>query len=299
MIKSRKTTLAAVIASALLILALTPAAIAADTAPVCQNLELTTYRGVSVGGKLEAADPEGDALRFEITTPPTKGSVELQEDGSFVYTPDEGRRGRDYFGYRAIDAGGSRSQEATVIIRILKPKSAPSYRDMQGRGSEYAAAVLAERGIFRGEQLGGAWFFRPEQPVTRGDFLAMCMELSDVKLLSGAASTGFLDDGEIENWQKPYVATALMEGMVSGYSIKGGALFAPNEAISRSEAAVMLDRVLGTLKVSAEPEQAAPVWAASAIGRLAACGAMPAGKAYDAPLTREDAALMLVRAAEA
>ena len=39
-------------------------AFAADGAPVAENLELSTYRGVSVGGRLAATDPEGGALRF-------------------------------------------------------------------------------------------------------------------------------------------------------------------------------------------------------------------------------------------
>ena len=64
-------------------LCLLPAA-AGDTAPVAENLELTTYRGVSVGGTLAATDPEGDPLTYRITTAPVKGTVDLQPEGSFV-----------------------------------------------------------------------------------------------------------------------------------------------------------------------------------------------------------------------
>lgn len=74
--------------------------LAANGAPVAENLELTTYRNVCVGGQLSAVDPEGDAMTFEITTQPSKGTVELTDDGRFVYTPDTNRKGRDYFGYR-------------------------------------------------------------------------------------------------------------------------------------------------------------------------------------------------------
>ena len=93
-------------------------AFAQGTAPVAENLELKTYRGVSVGGTLTAYDPDGDVAAFEITTRPVKGTIELKEDGSFVYTPNEKKRGRDYFGYKAKDAEGNLSQEATVLIRI-------------------------------------------------------------------------------------------------------------------------------------------------------------------------------------
>ena len=85
-------------------------------APVPENLQIETYRNTSVGGTLKAADPEGEAVTFSITTEPMKGTVELRDDGTFVYTPNENKKGKDYFGYKAADTEGNVSQEATVII---------------------------------------------------------------------------------------------------------------------------------------------------------------------------------------
>ena len=96
---------------------------AANSAPVAENFEFETFRGVSFGGQLAAVDPEGDTLSFEITTQPVKGTIELGDDGSFVYTPAEDKKGKDYFGYKATDSEGNSSQEATVIIRLVKNKS--------------------------------------------------------------------------------------------------------------------------------------------------------------------------------
>ena len=95
------------VAGLCLSLCLTPA-LAQGSAPVAENLEITTYRGVSVDGELAAVDPDGDVLTFLITTPPTKGTVEVDETGKFVYTPAEGRRGKDYFGYVAHRRRGPR-----------------------------------------------------------------------------------------------------------------------------------------------------------------------------------------------
>lgn len=89
-------------------------------APTAENLELTTYRNTPYVGKLSAHDLDGGTLSFEITTFPVKGSIELLKDGSFIYTPAENKKGRDYFGYKAFDHEGNWSQEATVIIKILK-----------------------------------------------------------------------------------------------------------------------------------------------------------------------------------
>ena len=80
---------------------------AADTAPVAENLELTTFRGTSIGGTLSANAPDGSPLTFRITTEPIKGTVTLTDSGTFVYTPADGKRGRDYFGFRAADRHGA------------------------------------------------------------------------------------------------------------------------------------------------------------------------------------------------
>ena len=270
-------------------------ALAVSCAPVAENLELTTYRNVSVGGRLAAVDPEGDALSFEITTQPGKGTVELTEDGRFVYTPETNRKGRDYFGYRAVDETGARSQEATVIIKIEKQKTSTTYADLAGHPAGYAATALAENGIFTAESVAGVSVFSPEREVTRGEFLSMCMALSGGEMLSGVASTGFADDADIGDWLKPVVATALMDGVVSGYTVSGGAVFEPDDTVTRQEAAVMLDNVLDTTDAAVGVSGAAD-WAAEAVGNLAACGVIAEGEAYSEPLTRADAAEMLVRA---
>ena len=95
---------------------LTPQPAAAEQG--LEHLELTTKKNTSIEGVLTAQKQEGDAIDYEITTEPRKGSVTLLEEGRFVYTPREGKKGRDYFGYRSIDAEGNRSEEGTVLIRI-------------------------------------------------------------------------------------------------------------------------------------------------------------------------------------
>ena len=92
---------------------------AENTAPVAENLELETYRGVSVGGQLTAYDAEGDEVTFTLETEPLKGSVDLSPDGFFVYTPGENRRGRDYFGFRVTDAAGNAAAYQFTILAYL------------------------------------------------------------------------------------------------------------------------------------------------------------------------------------
>lgn len=271
-------------------------ALADGSAPVAENFEFETPRGVSFGAQLAAADPEGDALTFEITTQPTKGTIELEDDGKFVYTPEDGRRGRDYFGYRAVDQNGNRSQEATVIIKLTKNKSV-YYADMDGSASYCSAVRLAECGAFIGKQIGGEYYFEPEACVTRGEFLTMCLNAMNADILSGVVSTGFSDDAGIPEWQKAYIASAVKDGIVKGRPSESGACFDSDTEISRVEAGVILDRMLRLTNVSADSGSSElPVWAAQSAANVDACGILPLESIDGTALTRAQAADMIAAA---
>ena len=270
-------------------------AMADNSAPVAENFEFETYRGVSFGGQLAAVDPDGDAVSFEITTQPKKGTIELSGDGSFVYSPAEGKRGRDYFGYKAVDANGDRSQEATVIIKLVKNKSV-SYVDMDGNASYCSAVKLAECGAFIGKQIGGEYYYEPQKTLSRGEFVAMCLNVTGTDVLRGVVSTGFDDDGSIPDWQRAYVASAVRDGVVKGKNGASGAVFDADAEISRAEAGVMLDRLLSLTNVSVEDGGAVPTWAAQSAANLDACGIMNENCVDSAALTHAEAADMLAAA---
>ena len=273
---------------------------AANTAPIAKNLELTTFCGVSAGGRLNAVDPEGDRVSYEITTSPNKGKLELSEDGHFIYTPTDGKKGKDYFGYKAIDSAGNRSQEATVIIQLVKQKTSVSYTDTSGLSCNYAAHALAEAGVLVGQSIGGKYVFEPNRAVSRGEFLSMCMNITKMNTLSGVKSTGFADDACIPTWVKPYVSTALLSGMIEGYTAKDGAIFNADAAISYSEAAVMLSRVMhatNVANIAPYVKDNVPSWASQAVANMEACNIMDTSvSAFSSGLTRAEAAQMLVRA---
>jgi hypothetical protein len=293
------------------VLCLSPAAMAegetgmntatTNSAPVAENQEIETYRGVSVGGRLTASDPDGDKVTFQITTQPVKGDVELSEDGYFVYTPRAGKRGRDYFGFRATDSESNTSQEATIIIRLCKQKTAVTYSDLSGSGCEYAAVTLAEKGIYTGEKIGDSYVFNPNEAVTRGEFLSMCMELDDENVLKGVSSTGFLDDEDISSWLKPYVSTALLHGYIKGIVSDGGAKFCPSDNVLLRDACVMLNAVLNVTDVVSAAayvgeDNASNAWAQD-VADLAACNVLDANYGDLAgTVTRAEAAEMLTNA---
>lgn len=241
-------------------------------APIAENLELTTYREVEIGEKLTANDSDGQIKEFQITVKPRKGTVELKDDGIFVYTPKKGKGGIDYFAYCAIDNDGNKSNEATVTIKIGKMKKDIKYEDMKGNPAHCYAVTLAEKGIFVGECIGGNYYFNPTSQVSRGEFLSMCMKAIDADILEGVTKTGFADDNEIPEYMKPTISTALLSGIITGYTDgKAQAVFKANAPVSSLEAAVIVDKSLDLTNVSSfENSVAVPVWAAQSFANLKA-----------------------------
>ena len=271
---------------------------AAGLAPVAENLEYETFRNVPITGALAAMDPEGESVTFRISENPSKGTVELGEDGTFTYTPLHGKKGRDQFSYTAIDPQGNTSSPAVVTVEIRKQSTSIAYADMEGNSAYYAALCLAEEEIFVGQQLGGAYFFCPDAEVTRSEFLAMCLRACGAEMMTGITSTGFYDDAEIPTWAKPYVATALMAGLIEGYeNDEGRAVFAPDLPVTMAEAMVMMDNILEITDIpDATASADCPDWACQAAANLSGCGMDPFYSTYGDTLTRAEAAGMLLGA---
>lgn len=276
-----------------------------NMAPIAENKSLCTFRGVSVSGEFSAVDPEGDAVMFTVASPPKKGTVILGDDGrTFTYQPAAGKKGKDSFTYTATDAANNTSAEAKVELEILKQSTKTAYADMADNSAYYAALALAENGVFIGERLGDESFFRPDATVTRGEFLAMSLKTCGIKNLEDITKTGFYDDDRIPVWTKPYVSTALMSGLITGYKNADGRLvFSSESPITYSEAAVILNKLLGipdVVSVAAMEVEAAPAWAYTAAVNLTACDILPTGigDMYNDSLTRAEAAKMLLASAE-
>ena len=271
---------------------------APNSAPVAENLTLNTYQNVAVTGRFGAVDPEGDLLTYRLVSKPARGAVTQAEEGGdqFVYTPYENKKGKDTFTYVAVDAVGNTSAPATVQVQIDKAKTKVTYADLEGHAAGPAAIRLAEAGVFVGEQVGAAYFFQPEQPLTRGEFVAMAMNTCGVEALEGVERTGFADDAAIPTWAKPYVSSALKAGLVQGTrNEEGQVVFQSNSPVTLAEASVLLDRMLSISDVAEETLclAGAPAWASQAAANLVSCGVMDEESSLSQPLTRGEAAQLL------
>jgi hypothetical protein len=279
----------------------------ADRAPIAQEQCFETCKNVAYTGRVSAMDPEGGALRYRLSEKPARGSVELAEDGTFVYTPFENKTGKDRFTFVAEDEAGNVSEPAKVEVRIRKPSTKVTYADMSGVPSYNAAIKLAEEGVMVGERIGDSYYFRPDEPVNRSQFMAMAMSALGSEPLAETLTTGFADDEAIPSWCKGYVSAAVQQGIVRGYpGLDGRPTFSPNGLVTKAEAAVLLDRMISTTDVAVTtfyPDTvAAPAWAFQAAVNLESAGVMPAsvsgGLELEETLTRGQCAQLLAGAME-
>lgn len=276
---------------------------AANEAPIARNMDLSTYKNVAITGYFDAVDSEGDTLTFQLMDTPARGAVTLAEDGSakFVYTPYENKTGKDSFTYVAIDSAGNTSSEAKVTIQINKPDTKVTYADMEGDPAHKASIRLAEEGIFVGSYLNGEYFFDPDRPVTRAEFLTMAMATVGMAPLEDVTVTGFTDDEAIPTWAKGAVSAAVMAGVIQGSRDDSGApVFDASENITQGEATVMLDQLLNLSDVPLEVFSAQGSdahWAGQAAANLAASGVIRVEETNSAALStgldRAQAAMLL------
>ena len=250
----------------------------AEGSPTAQALEIRTYRGIPYHAQFLAAGGEGEDLTFTVEKEPKKGTVQI-DGASFTYTPEG---------------------DSTVSVTIEKAKSGVTYADTADSTAAVAAQDLAEAGIFTGAKIGDQYYFEPDKPVSRSEFLAMVMETAGDKP-TAVTMTGFCDDAAIPTWAKAYAAAGVADGIIQGVSTAEGVAFQGDEPITFNEAATVLNRVLAVEDVDLAgwyaDREAVPSWAAQAVGNMEAVSVLAAGSfgsaAMGETVTRADAAQML------
>ena len=261
-----------------------------NQAPVAEDSAVETYKNLTNQGKLKVEDPEGEPLTYTVTRQPRRGTVTIQEDGTFTYEPKKNKVGVDSFTYTAADPAGNVSREATVTITILKPTDATQYTDTAGKECEFAAEWMKNTGIFTGETIHGNRCFGPEKPVSQGEFLTMLVSALELSV-EDAQVTSISED--TPDWLKPYVAAAVRRGLTAGWP--DGSAVDANQPITGAEAAVMLQNALDlSMPDEVEVDGDVPAWAADAVTVLGANGIRLTAE----ELTRGDVAQILYQTSQ-
>lgn len=99
--------------------------IPSNTAPVASPLTIDVSENTSFNGILTATDADSDPLTFRAgAASPDHGTVIINSNGSFVYTPDTGFSGNDFFSFVAND-GTVDSADALVTVHVAGTNTAP------------------------------------------------------------------------------------------------------------------------------------------------------------------------------
>lgn len=273
---------------------------AAGNVPVAQMIQAETYVEIPIEVELQAMDMDNDIVLYQLTEESRLGTAKIQ--GSTLSYSPSAKAGKDKFSYTAVDAEGNTAQAASITIQVQKNRAGLTYSDMVGNPAHYAAICLAENGVMTGESIGGCWFFRPTQTVTRSEFIAMATSIADLPI-QPTEQTDFADDAGLSAWAKPFVSTAAASGLVNGYQTTGGLNeIRGQNPITLAEASVIVNNLLSKsmdgLQYTLADTHSDMDWARSAISsldRLDILSPLTTMQSDNSPITRQDACEMLYR----
>ncbi|MCW7541970.1 tandem-95 repeat protein [Aquabacterium sp. A7-Y] len=95
-----------------------------NPAPVAGDQTVSTPEDTPVTGQVTAVDPDNDALTFSKAADPAHGSVVVDADGNYTYTPDANFNGADSFQVQVSDGQGG-THTVTVNVTVDPANDAP------------------------------------------------------------------------------------------------------------------------------------------------------------------------------
>lgn len=139
----------------------------------------------------------------------------------------------------APNASLTRAEAATILYNLLVSKERGPYSvafsDVNSWSWYYEAVMtLASYKVLNGV---GSSLFAPEDYITRAEFVTMLVRIYGV-----TETKSDFTDVPAGSWCESFVATAADRGWVQG---DGDGTFRPNDGITRAEAVVIMNRVLG------------------------------------------------------
>jgi hypothetical protein len=146
----------------------------------------------------------------------------------------------------------TRAQVATIFFRLMSDQERASQWTQTNQFSDVvlsnwhnnAVSTATNAGIFTGMPDGS---FQPNRTITRAELAATIVRYMGLAPNNGAAQFNDIEG----HWAQGYINTAALQGWVMGDTGLGGA-FDPNRAVTRAEAAAMINRAFDRLPESTE-----------------------------------------------
>jgi large repetitive protein len=117
-----------------------------NDAPVAADQGVSTPEDAPLTGAVSAADVDGDTVNYGVVTDVTNGTLVLNPDGSFTYTPAADFSGTDSFTFQASD-GSADSNTATVTINVTPVNDGPVASADGYTTAEDASLTIPAQGV--------------------------------------------------------------------------------------------------------------------------------------------------------
>ncbi|HYH66804.1 MAG TPA: Ig-like domain-containing protein, partial [Urbifossiella sp.] len=177
---------------------------AVNDAPVAAGQTVTTAEDTPASGQVRATDVDSPSLTFTVAAGPANGSLVLNTNGTFTYTPNANYNGPDSFTFTASD-GTADSNTATVSITVTAvndapvalPQSATTTEDVsvsgtvvatdtEGSALTYAVVEPPAHGTVTLNRTTGAFVYAPNADYFGDD--CFTFQASDGNLVSNVAA---------------------------------------------------------------------------------------------------------------
>lgn len=106
------------------------------------NIYLDNTNPTSYNGNMNASEMDGDIISYSVIGNPSKGTIHIADDGSYLYTPYEGEYGEDTFTLRATD--GKYPNDVTYNVRLYSIKDNSVLTHTISTGTTLNSQIITE-----------------------------------------------------------------------------------------------------------------------------------------------------------
>ncbi|RZA08068.1 MAG: tandem-95 repeat protein, partial [Moraxellaceae bacterium] len=213
---------------------------ASNDAPTANGQTLNTAEDAPVNGQIVAADVDGDALAYSITTGAANGTVTLNPaTGAFVYTPNSNYNGSDSFVVTVADGRGG-VVTSTVNVGVGAVNNAPvtadqtfstaedtavtgtvTATDVEGDTLSFAVTTTAANGTVTLNPATGAFVYTPNPNYNGSDSFVVTVSDSN-----GGTTTSTINVGVTPVDDLPVISSGTGNVIEDTASIASGTLTA-------------------------------------------------------------------------